>query len=106
MELEHTDLKKPEAPEILCHGASATDSREYYHSSRRCNKMSPGCCGLSADNRVPEGGLADGGGGAFLSRGGRQKAEAGELLSQSHSEENRQVSVSRIRLLDRHVNRH
>lgn len=66
--------------------------------------MSPGCCGLSADNRVPEGGLADGGGGAFLSRGGRQKAEAGELLSQSHSEENRQethgqVIMSSIRLL-------
>lgn len=73
--------------------------------------MSPGCCGLSADNRVPEGGLADGGGGAFLSRGGRQKAEAGELLSQSHSEENRQqtigqVIICRIRLLDRRVNRH
>lgn len=48
--------------------------------------MGPGCCGLPADNRVPEGGLADGGWGALLFRSRRQKAQAGELVSQSHPE--------------------
>lgn len=66
--------------------ASPTDSAEYYHSCRSCNKMGSWCCGLPADNRVPEGGLADGGWGAFLSRSRRQEAEAGELVSQSHPE--------------------
>lgn len=48
--------------------------------------MGPGCRRLPADNGVPEGGLADGGRGAFLSRSRRQEAQAGELVSQSHPE--------------------
>lgn len=59
---------------------------EYYHSCRSCNKMGPGSRGLPANNRVPEGGLTDGGRGAILSRNRRQEAEAGELVRQSHPE--------------------
>lgn len=49
--------------------------------------MSPRRCGLPADDGVPERGLADGGGDAFLSRSGRQKPQAGNFLCQSHSVE-------------------
>lgn len=81
-----TDVTRAETTEILLGSISNRWPAQYYHSCRSCNKMGPGCRGLPADNRVPEGGLADGGRGAFLSRSRRQEAQAGELVSQSHPE--------------------
>lgn len=78
----NTVQRRTDVTEMFCQGASA----ESYRSCRSRNKVSPGRRGLPADNRVPEGRLADGGRGAFLSRSRRQEAQAGELVSQSHPE--------------------
>lgn len=69
-----------------------------YLSSRTCNKVTPGHRGLSADDGVPDGRLADGGGEALLSSRGRQKPEAGKLLHQRHPNEAKQGwDVFRVR---------
>lgn len=50
--------------------------------------MTPGYSGLPADDGVPNGGLADGGGGETLfSSSGGQKPQAGKLLHQGHPNE-------------------
>lgn len=56
-----------------------------YHSSRTFYKVTPGYCGLPADDGVPDGGPADGRGGeALLSSSGRQKPQTGKFLHQRH----------------------
>lgn len=68
--------------------------------------MRPRCCRLSANDGVPERGLADGGGDAFLSRSGRQEPQAGKLLRQSHPESSteRQKNRERLSLYFNHLN--